>query len=75
MEGEPSTNYQYIMTKSKFSKYLLLIILFSSLSFHVVSIDKSQVKQAAQIIGLEINDTEIDSLIGNLENAIAILKD
>lgn len=59
------------MIKSKLSNYLLLLLLFVGLSFHYVGIDKSQVNNAAQIIGLNFNDSEIDSLIGNLESAKA----
>jgi len=71
MEGEPYIKLTEIMKNSKFLTPLIIIALFTGLSFHFVNIDKSQVIQAAQLIGLEFNDAEIDSLIGNLETAEA----
>lgn len=55
MEGEPTIKLSLIMTKSKFSHYLLLTAnyLFIQIKFHYVSIDISQVRQAAQLIALQ----------------------
>lgn len=48
---------------------LAFTLIFLGASLQFVSIDLHKVQQAADLIGLDLNDSEIDSLIGGLEGA------